>query len=210
MKYREDSGRVEYLNVEEMHRLLETAKQDTNPQIWLFILIGLSTAMRKGEILAIRLEDIDFGQRLIHIPKAKAGSRAQPFPETLGIELKRYLRQHDIETGWLFPAEKSKSGHSTSIEKPFRRVVAAAGLDPQRIVRHTLRHTAISHLVQQGIDLPTVATISGHRSLQMVSRYSHQNTAHIQASLKKLEERLPVQKPTRERVRLVKKSVGGG
>lgn len=203
VKFREEGGRIEYLTQEEMHRLLEAAKQDSNPQLWLFILIGLSTAMRKGEILSVKLEDIDFAQKVIHISQAKSGARVQPFPETLGVELKRYIRQHGIDKGWLFPAEKSKSGHAMNIEKPFRRAVAAAGLDPQRIVRHTLRHTAISHLVQQGIDLPTVATISGHRSLSMVQRYSHQNTAHIQNAFKKLEERLPVQKPARARVRLI-------
>jgi site-specific recombinase XerD len=76
-----------------------------------------------------------------------------------------------------------------NIEKPFRRVVEAAGLDPKQIVRHTLRHTAITHLVQAGIDLPTVKRISGHKTLQMVERYSHQNGTHIQAAMDKLEQR---------------------
>ena len=40
------------------------------------------------------------------------------------------------------------------IGKPFRRIVKAAGLDPALVVRHTLRHTAITHLVQAGVDLP--------------------------------------------------------
>lgn len=89
---------------------------------------------------------------------------------------------------WLFPAE-SATGHAVAIEKAFRRVVVAAGLDPAKIVRHTLRHTAITHLVQAGVDLPTVQRISGHKTLQMVARYSHQNGEHIQAALSKLEER---------------------
>ena len=57
------------------------------------------------------------------------------------------------------------------------------------MVRHTLRHTAITHLVQAGIDLPTVKRISGHKTLQMVERYSHQNGSHIQAAMDKLEKR---------------------
>lgn len=76
-----------------------------------------------------------------------------------------------------------------SIEIPFRRVVKAAGLDPRQVVRHTLRHTAITHLVQAGVDLPTVQRISGHKTLQMVVRYSHQNGQHIQAAMDKLEQR---------------------
>ncbi|MCZ6627971.1 MAG: tyrosine-type recombinase/integrase [SAR324 cluster bacterium] len=80
----------------------------------------------------------------------------------------------------------------TAIEKPFRRVVEQAGLDPKVVVRHTLRHTAISHLVQAGVDLPTVQRISGHKTLQMVVRYAHQNGEHIQAAMDKLEERYAV------------------
>jgi site-specific recombinase XerD len=62
-------------------------------------------------------------------------------------------------------------------------------MDPRQVVRHTLRHTAITHLVQAGVDLPTVQRISGHRTLQMVVRYSHQNGEHIRAATDKLDER---------------------
>jgi site-specific recombinase XerD len=76
------------------------------------------------------------------------------------------------------------------IRIPFRRVVIAARLDPDLVVRHTLRHTAITHLVQAGIDLPTVKRISGHKTLAMVERYAHQNGAHLSAAMDKLEARL--------------------
>lgn len=75
------------------------------------------------------------------------------------------------------------------IQEPFRRVVARAGLNLREIVPHTLRHTAISHLVQAGVDLPTVQRISGHKTLAMVARYAHQNGSHIQAAMDKLESR---------------------
>lgn len=79
--------------------------------------------------------------------------------------------------------------HIVNIEKQFRRVVAAAGLNPKEVVRHTLRHTAIIHLVQAGVDLPTVQRISGHKTLQMVVRYSHQNGEHIKTAMDALEQR---------------------
>ena len=75
------------------------------------------------------------------------------------------------------------------IRKPFRRVVIAAGLNPDEVVRHTLRHTAITHLVQAGVDLPTVKRISGHKTLLMVERYAHRNGEHIKAAMDKLEDR---------------------
>jgi site-specific recombinase XerD len=56
-------------------------------------------------------------------------------------------------------------------------------------VPHTLRHTAITHLVQAGVDLPTVKRISGHKTLIMVERYAHQNGAHMHAAMDRLETR---------------------
>jgi integrase len=93
------------------------------------------------------------------------------------------------DTAWLFPLKNSKPGHTVNIRKPFRRVVEATGLDPDEIVRHTLRHTAITHLVQANVDLPTIKRISGHKTLRMVERYAHQHGGHIQAAMDKLERR---------------------
>ena len=91
---------------------------------------------------------------------------------------------------WLFPSLGSKTGHAVAIEKAFRRVVRDAGMDGAQVVRHTLPHTAITHLVQAGVDLPTVKRFSGHKTLAMVERYSHQNGEHIQAAMDKLEGRI--------------------
>jgi site-specific recombinase XerD len=83
--------------------------------------------------------------------------------------------------------KRGRGQHTKWIEKVFRRVVAAASLDPKQVLRHTLRHTAITHLVQAGVDLPTVQRISGHKTLRMVVRYSHQNGEHLQAAMDKLD-----------------------
>lgn len=188
-RYKEDQSRITYLTVEQIDRLILAAKQDQHPQIYPFIMIGLETAMRKSEILSIRLKDIDLERKIIFIPKAKAGARQQPITTSLAEFLKKHIANMKKQDVWLFPAGKSVTGHTVNIEKPFRRTVAAAGLDPRQVVRHTLRHTAITHLVQAGVDLPTVKRISGHKTLQMVERYSHQNGSHIQAAMDKLEGR---------------------
>ena len=86
----------------------------------------------------------------------------QPVTRQLGDFLKGYVEIAGPGQEWLFPSLGSKSGHVIAIEKPFRRVVKNANLDPKQVFRHTLRHTAITHLVQAGVDLPTVKRISGH------------------------------------------------
>lgn len=187
-RLKEEADRIVYLTAEQVQRLLEAAEKDANPYIYPFIRIGLATGMRRMEILSIRLEHVDVRQRTIYIPQAKAGARTQPITSELTEYLQALLTQARPGQEWLFPAD-STSGHTIAIEKPFRRVVAVAGLDPRIVVRHTLRHTAITHLVQAGVDLPTVQRISGHKTMQMVVRYSHQNGEHLQAALDKLEER---------------------
>ncbi len=189
-RFHEGQGRITYLTVEQIRRLIECAKQDQNEHIYPFIIIGLETSMRKMEILSIRREHVELDRLIIFIPKAKAGMREQPITNHLADFLKAYMNVLPEGTQWLFPSIAAKEGHTINLLKPFRRVVAAAGLDPKQVVRHTLRHTAITHLVQAGVDLPTVKRISGHKTLTMVERYAHQNGEHIQAAMEKLENRL--------------------
>ena len=188
-RLREGSGRITYLTVDQAKKLLTEAEKDDNPQIFPFIKIGLATSMRLMEILSIRKENVDIARRMIFIPQAKAGQREQPITAELAEYLKLYIATLAEDTPWLFPSPSSRSGHTTNVRKAYRRVVKAAELDPDQIVRHTLRHTAITHLVQAGVDLPTVKRISGHKTLIMVERYAHANGDHIQAAMDKLEQR---------------------
>ncbi|MEQ9446050.1 MAG: site-specific integrase [Rhodospirillaceae bacterium] len=188
-KLKEGSGRIIYLTAEQCMKLLESAKADQNIQIYPFILIGLRTAMRKSEILSIKRENIDLETKTIYVPIAKAGARTQPMTQELVDFLRIYLADLPKGTPWLFPSVAAASGHTTDVRKAFVRSVERAGLDPVQVVRHTLRHTAITHLVQAGVDLPTVKRISGHKTLAMVERYSHQSGEHIAAAMDKLDAR---------------------
>ena len=186
-RLKEGNGRIVYLDSGQISRLLEASKKDSSPYIYPFILIGLETGMRRMEILSIRLKDIHLNRNRIYIPKGKTGSREQPMTNHLRGFLDKKIKTSSPEQEWLFHSDKSKTGHIVAIEKAFRRTVERAGLDPKEIVRHTLRHTAVSQLVQAGVDLPTVKRISGHKTLAMVERYSHQNGSHIQDAMDKLE-----------------------
>ncbi len=188
-RLKEAQGRITYLTTEQAQKMLEVAAKDDCPYIYMFVLIGLDTGMRLSEILQIRIEHIDTERRVIYIPKAKAGDREQPITRELAAFLNKHLKTLPSKQKWLFHSDISKTGHVVSIVTPYRRVVENAGLDPKEVVRHTLRHTAITHLVQSGIDLLTVKRISGHKTLQMVEKYSHQNGEHIQAAMDTLSNR---------------------
>jgi integrase len=187
---KEDNTRLVYLSEAQSARLLEAAKEDENPQIYLFVLIALFTGMRRSEILTLKLENIHTEHCQIYLPKAKAGARTQPITKTLSDYLAHHIGSLPKAQIWLFPSigkTKSKYGHTTAIEEPFRRIVKAAGMDPKQITPHTLRHTATTHLVQAGVDIPTIQSITGHKTVEMVLRYSHQSGNHIQQAYDKLE-----------------------
>ncbi|OEU77539.1 MAG: integrase [Desulfuromonadales bacterium C00003107] len=190
-RFPEPPGRAIYLTAEQARTVTDCARRDQNYQTYPFFVIGLETAMRKMEILSIRREHVDLQRLEIYIPDAKGGVREQPITKHLAEFLMGYMETLPL-TPWLFPSERSKSGHAVDIRKAFRRVVSAAGLNPDEVVRHTLRHTAITHLIQAGVDLPTVKRISGHKTLVMIERYAHQNGAHIQEAMDKLENRLQI------------------
>lgn len=189
-RFKEDKGRIVYLTADQCQRVIAAAGGDISPHIYPFTVVALSTSMRMTEILSMRRENVDIDRRRIFIPSAKAGARDQPITVELAQFLKDHLAKLPKGTDWLFPSIAAKSGRLATIRKAHRRVIKAAGLDPDVIVRHTFRHTAITHLVQAGVDLPTVQKVSGHKTLAMVARYAHANGAHIDAAMDKLEGRI--------------------
>jgi integrase len=80
--------------------------------------------------------------------------------------------------------------------------VTKAGLDPATVTPHVMRHTAITALVQVGVDLPTVRKISGHKTLAMVMRYSHVHDSHIDKAIKAIGRTLP-ELPANETARAI-------
>jgi len=79
------------------------------------------------------------------------------------------------------------------MEQPFRNAVTRAGLDPRIVTPHVLRHTAITKLVQAGVDLPTIQQISGHKTLAMVLRYTHVHGTHVDKAIAALGRTIPEQ-----------------
>ncbi len=188
-RFPEENARIVYLTREQCRALEEAAAQDQNENVHAFVMVGLRTGMRHSEILAIRREDLDLERRVIWIPKAKAGARQQPITGDLATYLADRIKMLPEGCPWLFPSIASRTGHVHTIRKAFRRSVERAGLDPDQVTPHTLRHTTITHLIQAGVDLPTVKRISGHKTMIMVERYAHQNGAHIAEALDKLQTR---------------------
>lgn len=193
-KLEEAPGRKITLTDEEADALMKAALADSDTYCYLFVAFGLNTAMRHSEILSSRYDNLDLDNLRLFIPKAKAGQREQPITQELADLLKREREMAADPDGWIFPSlrsDLSEVGHRTRMDRPFRRAVIAAGLDPKEITPHVMRHTAITRLIESGVDIPTVQRISGHKTVAMVMRYTHVRGPHINAAMKALGRTIP-------------------
>jgi integrase len=173
--------------------LLEAASADRDPLTWLFTAIALGTGMRHSEILRMQWQEIDFAQHRIYVGRAKAGQREQPVPPGLSSLLEKHWNELGKPDGYLFPTSRagSKHRHRQNMGKEFRRAVELAKLDPAKVTPHILRHTAITALVKAGVDLPTIQKISGHKTLEMVLRYTQLSNEHVDRSVAVLDKFFP-------------------
>jgi integrase len=143
--------------------------------------------------MAARWDQLDLAKHRLYVPKAKAGQREQPITPELAELLTREREMRDDREGWIFPSphKDSNAGHRARMDRPFREAVKAAGLDAELVTPHVMRHTAITKLVQAGVDLPTIQRISGHKTLAMVLRYVHVHGQHIDQAIRALGRTLP-------------------
>ena len=119
--------------------------------------------MRRGEIAAMQWEHINFQQRLLKIPETKTGvPRIIPLSSKAVILLQSIPRRVDGKV-WGLPA--------SSISHRFLRACREAGIDDFRF--HDLRHEATSRLFERGLNQMEVVSITGHRDLRMLKRYTH-------------------------------------
>lgn len=157
-------GRSRRLTPRESTLLLRKAHAHPNKELYPVIVIALETAMRQGEIIGLRWEHISWKKRVAHLPYTKNGSmRDVPLSNNAIHVLKHILKPKN--EGKVF--QYSQSG----IKSTWRCLVKSAGIEDLHF--HDLRHEAISRLFEKGLDMLEVSTISGHKSLSMLKRYTH-------------------------------------
>ncbi|MGF1511813.1 MAG: tyrosine-type recombinase/integrase [Myxococcota bacterium] len=136
---------------EELEKILEEADDELRA----LVTIAFWTGMRLGEILGIRPNHIDWKAKSIKLGNTKNGrSRTVPMPPPVEAVLKGHER-------FLSTSQQAS--------KRFHDLVQRLGIEDLRF--HDLRHTACTRMRAAGVDLFTMASISGHESLEMLRRY---------------------------------------
>lgn len=125
-------------------------------------LLALETAMRRGEILALRWEHADLKRRVLHLPETKNGSSRNVPLSTKAVAVLESLPRNI--TGRVFDTSE------TAITEGFQRAAKRAGLPDFRF--HDLRHEATSRLAEK-LHMHELGKVTGHKSPRMLMRYYH-------------------------------------
>ena len=165
------SARTRRLEKGEEEKLLAAAHDDLKP----IIRFALETAMRREEIASLTWKQVDLKNRTAHLPKTKNGSARSVPLSSAAIAILQGM-PHNID-GTIFNLTKDQ------ITDRMRVTVKRGELKDLRF--HDLRHEATSRLFETGrLDMMEIATITGHKSLSMLSRYTHLRAGDL---AKKLE-----------------------
>ena len=151
-----------------------------------FLLIALHTGMRRGEILGLQWDDVDFKSKAIHIRhnavlgryettisedmKTKAGKRDVPLSE----ELEEWLlsRKKTSHSKFVLSMQNNQPLTKSSYKSMWKLIERE--LPDTHVTAHILRHTYITRLFEAGLDIKEIQYLAGHTTVDMTLRvYTH-------------------------------------
>jgi integrase len=139
-------------------------KASRNVYLWPAVQLAVETTMRQGELLALTWKHVNLKRRLAHLPKTKNGeARSVPLsPRAVAV---------------LEALPRSISGEVIPVQRMTLYHVFAAAIkraDVSDFTFHDLRHEGLSRLAERGdFSVLELAAVSGHKTLQMLKRYTH-------------------------------------
>ena len=200
-KPKRPDSRTRRLSAIELQWLHRAADESTAQGLRQVIVLAVETSMRLGELLSLRWSFIDLTRRTAHLVDTKNGdSRTVALSTAAVVALRKVEKSQKAQKIQRIDGRVFHWAGSDSFEKAWKRCVAraqtmhlasceAAGTKPQtgfldNLRFHDLRHEAISRLVEHGLSTFEVSTMSGHKSLQMLKRYTHLEAEKVAAKLK--------------------------
>ncbi|MDX9690195.1 MAG: site-specific tyrosine recombinase XerD [Proteobacteria bacterium] len=140
-----------------------------------------ATGLRVSELVGLPIAALSFERGMVQV-KGKGGKeRIVPLGDPAVQALQSWLNLRDPEgkkknpVGFLFPSSSSKAGHLTRQRffQMLKQIGIKAGLAPERLSPHVLRHAFATHLIEHGADLRSVQTMLGHADIATTQIYTH-------------------------------------
>jgi integrase len=151
----------------------------------LFWKIFAFSGMRPGEVSSLTVDQIDFG-RQVFIARGKTGQRNVPIAPILLPQLQAHITS--LKTDYVFPVKRGLKSHGmskTQWSKDFRGRIARLGIKRKGLTAHSLRHSFITRMLDENINLYTVQNIIGHKQgSPITAQYYHYGTKRGQAAIK--------------------------
>jgi integrase len=171
-------------------RLLKRVDQHSNPMLRWIVRIAIETSMRSSEITGLRTSQVDIAKRVVRLENTKNTSpRTVPLSKTATAlfreALANPLRPKDCELVFFGEPGRDKLRRPYNFNKVWLELKVKAGMKDLRF--HDLRHEAVSRFVEAGFSDQEVSAISGHKSMQMLKRYTHLRAEDL---VKKLDKDL--------------------
>jgi len=147
------------------------------------VILMRDTGMRnERELFRMRIENLDWQNRLIFVPDSKTpeGRRLVPMSgrDFQILQSRCAVRQE----GWVFPSKRSASGHLRSICNRFRKARNKAGL-PKELVLYCARHDYGTRVLMRTGNLAAVMRTMGHRDVKTAMHYQHPELEIVRAAL---------------------------
>lgn len=167
-----DGIKTENMTADQMKAYLEALDAEEDQQAAAFLRLALATGMRKGALLALRWDDIDFERGFITL-RGDAAKKGKTERIPLSAAAKSVLESIEKDNPeYVFPGKDG--GPRREFKKVAKRVKENAGLPDDFRPLHGLRHTFASWLASSGeVDLYTLQRLLTHNSPQMTQRYAH-------------------------------------
>jgi len=174
--------RPDILTREEVARVLAAPKT----AYWrVFLMTAYAGGLRRMEVAALQVRDIDSGAGLLRIRHGKGDkAREVMLDPALLLALRGHWREQGLRGPWLFPAKTRFGGwadHPVNLDRAtaaFRSAADAAKIT-RRCTLHSLRGAFATHLFEDGIDIFTIQQLLGHERLETTGRYAIVRTDRI-------------------------------
>jgi integrase/recombinase XerD len=175
------------MSAEEIERLLLMAGK---LKVHAMLALGYGCGLRAGEIVRLKVADIDSAQMIIRIVQSKGRKdRHVMLPQEVLLLLREWWKVRpnrydaDVPLGerWLFPGRR-RGEHLTTrqLTRLFHAAAKAAGIT-KRVSLHSLRHSFATHLLESGTDIRYIQALLGHEKLDTTARYTRVATGRIAA-----------------------------
>ncbi|MFZ1676538.1 MAG: tyrosine-type recombinase/integrase [Saprospiraceae bacterium] len=163
------------LSKSEVERILKSSGNIKNRAM---LSVLYSCGLRRGELLSLKISDLDKERNLIRISQGKGRKdRYVPYSEKLKGILREYYEKWKPKV-YLFEGQNGGKYSARSIAKVLERAVARSGVKKD-VHLHTLRHSFATHLLEAGTDIRYIQEILGHSSPKTTMIYTHVSSRRI-------------------------------